>query len=180
MWTRRGCHFAAGNSWESSTVTGETADAGELARVLEPNGALYIERQRASAIDAEKLARVLENRTGLAFRWSRDLARPLAPNSPLNQLKPRSVAACARAVTSFALRITTSLGTRLARGGIALYFGTVWNTPDLRPRLNGCAGCGAVDSSDHLSATASLISLFPLLLYLCPNCGAVNVFTVDR
>ena len=105
----------------------------------------------------------------------------MAPRRPAGELRGRSLRGYACALASFAFRAAdVCLGTRLARGGIGLYFGTLWNPPDLRPRLNGCVRCGEVHSSTQLLGTGELVSRFPLVFYFCPACGAPNVFTLDR
>jgi SAM-dependent methyltransferase len=159
---------------------GGTRPWGELRRVLKKDGALYVETPTGGRTDPEALIREVEICTGLTFRWRRELARNLAPGRPSAETPARSLAGYAKALISVALRgVDRLLGTRLARGGVGFYFGTVWSPPDLQPRLNGCVRCGSVYSSAQLSDSGTLTSRFPLVLYLCPGCGAPNVFTID-
>jgi SAM-dependent methyltransferase len=159
----------------------ESTDWDELRRVLKADGALYVEFLSAKDIEPERLVPQIAARTGLKFRWQRDLARSMAPRRPARELRGRSLEGYARTLASFAFRAAdVCLGTRLARGGMGLYFGTLWNPPDLRPRLNGCVRCGAVHSSTQLLCAGELVPRFPLMFYFCPACGAPNVFTLDR
>jgi hypothetical protein len=162
--------------------SGQLAAWDELKRVLKADGALYLESPPGSRVEPGGFIREAEARTGLPFRWRRDLARSLARNRALPQVKPRTLTGYLMAVVSFALRaVDRCLGTRTARGGMGFYFGEIWNTkPDLRPRLNGCVGCGSVHSSDQLRASASLMARFLLVFYLCPTCGTPNILSIDR
>ena len=153
----------------------------ELRRVLHRDGALYVEILAAVGLDLEQFIQETETRLGLDYRWRRDLARPIAPKIPLDKTRAFSISGRIRALYSFGLRIADRLfGTAFARGGMGLYFGKMWNQPDLRARLNGCVRCGAVHSRDRLIAAGPLASRFGMQLYLCPACGTPNVLTVDR
>jgi ubiquinone/menaquinone biosynthesis C-methylase UbiE len=139
----------------------------EFRRVLKDEGALYLEVPSPRDLGPEELAR----ESGLEFRWRRDLAGGQASGT----------AVFARSLLSLGRRAADRcLGTRLALGGVGFYFGREWGAPDARPRLNGCVRCGAVHSSTQLSAAGTLSSLYPLVRYRCPGCGAVNVLTIDR
>jgi SAM-dependent methyltransferase len=155
--------------------------AGELRRVLRHDGALYVEIPAIADLNLGQFVKDMEARLGLVYRWRRDLARPLAPKAPLEETKAFSVAGCTRALCGLGLRASDRFfGTRLARGGMGLYFGRVWNQPDLRARLNGCVRCGTVHSRDQLLAAGPLTSRFGVALYLCPACGAPNILAADQ
>ena len=155
--------------------------AGELRRVLNDEGALYVEIPAITNLDLDQFVKDTEARLALAYRWRWELARLLAPISRLEETEAFSVAGRIRALCSLGLRASDRfLGTRLARGGMGLYFGKVWNQPDPRARLNGCVRCGTARSRDQIVSAVPLTGRFGLVLYLCPECGAPNILTVDR
>ncbi|MBZ5621442.1 MAG: class I SAM-dependent methyltransferase [Acidobacteriia bacterium] len=155
--------------------------AGELRRVLDHDGALYVEIPAIAEFDRERFVKDTEARLGLVYRWRRDLARRMAPKTPPEETHALSVAGHVRALCSLGLRAADRMfGTRLARAGMGFYFGREWNQPDLRARLNGCVRCGTVHSKDQLVAAGPLTSRCGLLLYLCPSCGSPNVLTLDQ
>ena len=148
----------------------------ELRRILKPTGGVYVEVPAAS----EQLAGAIARQLDLPYCWKRDLARPLGSRRPSSKTRPFSVRMRFRAVWSALLRVLDRcLGSRTILGGAGYYFGRQPAAPDLRARLNGCVGCGDVASSDQLTSAGPVVRRFGLPLYLCPSCGAPNIFTAD-
>lgn len=153
------------------------ADWNQMCLLLKEQGALYVEMAASNAESTKDI----ERQSGLALRWRRDLARPLALRRAFGDREAFNAARCGRALCIALLRfIDRLLGTRFSIGRVGFYFGYEWNRPDLRARLNGCVHCGAVYSSDQLFASAPMIPRYPLVLYVCPSCGGSNIFTADH
>lgn len=153
-------------------------DAGwpELRRVLEDQGGVYVEVPAAS----EQLATGIAGQLNLPCRWKRDLARALGSRRPIAKTKPLTAGTRFWAVWSALLRgLDRRFGVRMIRGGAGYYFGGQHAAPDVRARLNGCIRCGDVASSDQLTLAGPLVRSYGFAIYVCPSCGAPNIFTPD-
>ena len=81
---------------------------------------------------------------------------------------------------TYLLRMADRLfGTRTSVYGWALYFGQVPAPIETGPWTNVCVGCGTGRSAAALISNGRLKSRWPVRYYLCPSCGAWNLFTLD-
>ncbi len=151
-----------------------------MRRVLNAQGALYLELPHLRNAKPAELASVLELGVGLPFRWQRPLGRSMAPRSRPGRRAARALE-YARAALSLGLRAMDRFGgTRLAVAGMGFYFGHIWRESAHKAMLNACARCGRAHSSGQLQAAGALRPLLIIVAYACPACGCHNFFTIDR
>jgi SAM-dependent methyltransferase len=197
--------FIANHSLEHFERLDETFK--ELARVIKPDGSLYIAVPDASTF-ADRLYRWLasggghvnafrsqedlvaqtEQYTGLRFRAGRVLMTSLAMLNRRNRTAPapRKLALLGGGresvlrLWSIVARLADRwLRTRLSVYGWALYFGALAEDVDHKPWSNVCVRCGAGCSSDWLLSSIQVRRRWLLKSYICQECGAWNFFTRD-
>jgi hypothetical protein len=86
------------------------------------------------------------------------------------------------AVLTYCLRILDrTFGTHLSHYGWASFFGTQRGALALDPWTNVCVRCGCGHGADDLrKAGKTRRALWMLKAYICPVCGAWNLFTSDE
>jgi SAM-dependent methyltransferase len=181
----------------------------ELARVVKPQGSLYIAVPDSSVFcdwlyrwlasggghvnaftSRENLIASVERHTGMHIAGSRSL---LTSFSFLN--RKNSSAAIPRKLmvlgggregilvllSALARLLDRRLHTRLSLYGWALYFGDLEEEVDARPWSNVCVRCGSGSASEFLQARGLVHRTLRLIKsYRCPSCGAWNPFTQDQ
>lgn len=181
----------------------------EIQRVVKRQGALYISVPDSSTfcdrlyrwlarggghVNAFRSARLLadqiERATGLPHVATRTLCTSLSflnrRNAP--SPRPRKLLLLGNGNES-ALRLISRLsrlcdrffGTRLSVYGWALYFGNVSMPIEASPWINVCVRCGAGHPSQWLlHQPGGVRRQLWSRIYICPNCGARNVFHDDE
>ncbi|HYL76682.1 MAG TPA: class I SAM-dependent methyltransferase [Bryobacteraceae bacterium] len=179
----------------------------ELGRVVKPQGSVYVAVPDASTFSdrlyrwlasggghvnaftsREELIALLERHTGMRYAAGRLLISSLSMLNRKNRVAraPRKlwlVGGGSEFVlvlwSGFARLMDRWFGTRLSIYGWALYFGALAEEVDARPWGNVCVRCGAGCASDWLESRGSLKRRWLIRGYLCPACGAWNIFTRD-
>lgn len=173
----------------------------EIARILRPDGCLYIAVPDASTL-TDRLYRWLFHggEHVNAFRSAPELARTISVatgfplvatlvlHSSLRFLQgkrfhprpPRRMwligngnSRCIAILTYALRRIDRIFGTRLSVYGWALYFGNIPSPVEPREWTNVCVDCGVGSPATHYEDRG----FFPS--YRCEQCGAWNLFTKD-
>ncbi len=178
----------------------------ELARVVKPDGSIYIAVPDASTL-ADRLYRWLasggghvnafssredliarvEKHTGMRLAAGRVLHTSLSMLNRKNRVTPapKKIAFMGGGregtlvLWSGVARLSDRwFGTRLSVYGWALYFGALREEVDRRPWSNVCVRCGSGSSSDWLESTGLVKRRWGLRCYRCP-CGAWNIYIRD-
>ncbi len=181
---------------------------GEAARVIRPDGSLYVAVPDASTL-SDRLYRWIYHGGGHVnpFRSASELTDeitrvtrlPLAGARKLHSSfsflerglfhprPPRRLWLVGNgnlkfiAAMGYAMRVLDRLfGTRLSVYGWAFYFGTIRETIEERPWTNVCAKCGNGYAAEYLEEE-NLVrrGILRIRYYRCPACGGWNLFTSD-
>ena len=180
---------------------------GEIARVIKPEGSLYVAVPDATTItdrlyrwlahggghvnqfsSAEELACQIERETGLKHRATRTLCTSLSfLNRGRNRNWPRRCylvgggTETSLLLLNYLFRLADRLfGTRLSVYGWAFYFGNIEEEIECRAWTNVCILCGAGYSSEWLGAENLIVHRSFISSYRCPACGTRNIFTDDQ
>ena len=181
----------------------------EIARTVQPNGALYVAVPDATTL-SDRLYRWAARGGGHvnAFSSSADVARSIEHATGLQHVGTRPLCASlscfnrknwrARAPrrliligggTETSLRLLTYmlrladrfLRTRLSVYGWALFFGRIETPIDTRIATNVCIRCGSGHPSNWLLDNQHLVRRRLIFRsYKCPTCGSINLFTDDK
>jgi hypothetical protein len=178
----------------------------EIGRVIKPTGALFVSIPDCSTItdrlyrwlarggghvnqvdDPSGLIRTIESATDLPHCATRLLCTSL---SFLNSRNPRAhvtnglsnlgnTEPALALITWLMRKLDKIFGTRTGVYGWAFYFGQVKEPIDARVWSNLCVRCGSAHSSEYLRTTNRVLGAV-LRRYVCPTCGAINLFTEDE
>jgi hypothetical protein len=179
----------------------------EVGRVVRRDGSLFVAVPDASTFtdhvyrwiyhggghvnafrSADALAAQISQATGLGLVATRILHssfqfldnRIFRPRPPrrlwlLGNGNPKFIAALSYAVRA----LDRLLRTRTSIYGWAFYFGNIREEIETAPWTNVCAGCGTAQSAAALTANHLVRRSGILRTYICPYCGAWNLFTSD-
>jgi SAM-dependent methyltransferase len=196
----------ASHSLEHMAELGEALQ--EIGRVVRSDGSLFVAVPDASTFTdhlyrwvyhggghvnafrcADALAEQISKATGLKLVATRilhssfqfldhSMFRPRAPRRLwlLGNGNPKFIAAM-----SYAVRVLDRLlRTRTSIYGWAFYFGDIREEVETVPWTNVCAGCGAAQSAAALTVNRGIRRWSMVMRsYICPYCGAWNLFTED-
>ena len=180
----------------------------EIARVIEPHGALFVAVPDASTFcdklylwlarggghvnaftSSADLARMIEGATGLHHAGTRTLYTSLSflnrRNSPSPRPRRLTLLGGGHEWSLFLFawlsrRIDRRFGRRTSVYGWALYFGAVPEEIDQSAYINVCLRCGSGSPSAMLKENFLVHGgLFWPVRYRCPRCGAINPFAED-
>jgi len=179
----------------------------ELGRVVKRGGSVYVAVPDASTFSdrlyrwlasggghvnaftsREELIALLERQTGMRYASGRLLISSLSMLNRKNRVAraPRKlwlIGGGREGVlvfwSGFARLMDRWFRTRLSIYGWALYFGALEEEVDARPWWNVCVRCGSGCASDWLESRGSLKRRWLIPGYICPGCGAWNIFTRD-
>lgn len=180
----------------------------EIGRLLKPSGALFASIPDSSSItdrfyrwlgkggghvnqvsDVEAFIARVESQTHLPCLGRRVLLTSLSfLNSKSPTARPIRVLVQLRvnpepvlAILTWLMRnIDCFLGTRTSISGWLLYFGTIGEVVDQRTWGNMCVRCGSAHPSAYLLRSRAMLRWTFPRRYLCPACGAANLFTDDK
>ena len=179
----------------------------EIARVVEPDGSLFIAVPDASTFtdrlyrwlsrggghvnaftSTPELAVAIQRATGLPHVATRTLCSSLSflnrCNSPRPIPKRLMLLGGGHSWSLFAYawisrRIDRWFGLRTSVYGWAFYFGKIGEPVDTQTWVNVCIRCGSGCASQKLIETGRVHSAARFLVYRCPTCGEMNPYTVD-
>ncbi len=180
----------------------------EIARVLQPEGALFVAVPDASTLcdkiyrwlsnggghvnpftSAKELAAAIERATGLPHVATRTLFTSLSFLNSRNSPAPRPRRLLLLGNGSewslflyawLSRAIDRRFGLRTGVYGWAFYFGRIPGAIDTRAWVNVCLRCGAGNPSERLKEDCLLPKrLLQPRQYRCPQCGARNPFADD-
>ncbi len=174
----------------------------EMARVLRPDGALFVSTPDAGTLtdrlyrffasggghvnafrSPEEVTRLFEGFAGLPARCRRTLFTSLSFLHPANRGARRNrrfrlLAGAGEGTLRWAVwlfrRWDRAFGTRLSVYGWSFYFGEIPEAPSEEPWTNVCIRCGSGHSPGGLGVTGRPPA------YNCPGCGTRNFFTRDE